>query len=87
VLVDDPNKDEVRIQFNRLKRIIWTMELYASSFNDLKRFNNPVLSYIFYVSLVLLILFTNMNFLPHLTLLSILVTMCYNHPSLKSWTK
>lgn len=84
---DEPNRDEVRIQFNRLKRIVWTIEQYVGIVKDLEHFVNPFASYAFFAVLVIIILFANMNYIVHYLISLLLVIMFYNHPLFTSYTR
>ncbi len=81
------NRDEVRIQFNRLKRITWTIEQYVSTIKDWKNFDNPIQSYLFYAVLVAIILITDLNYLLHYFITFIIGVMLYNHPLFWSYKK
>lgn len=77
----------MRVQFNRLKRIVWTVEGYVAAVRDLRNFVSPVRSYLFYAVLVLIVLFANLNYLVHYVVALLIMTLLYNHPSFPSYLR
>ncbi len=75
------NRDQFRMNNNRLKRILWSIELYLERFKDLKNFTYPNLSYFFYIFIAFCCLFyDNNNFLLWILLL-LLAVLFYNSPA------
>lgn len=74
------SRDEFRMNNNRLKRIMWSIELYLERGKDLKNFTYPNLSYLFYLFVAVSCLLYDNNNCLHLTLFLLLVTLIYNSP-------
>lgn len=66
---------------NRLKRIIWSIELYTDKLKDLKNFTYPNLSYLFYLFLAVSCLFYDNNNFMFWILFFILFLLFYNSPA------
>jgi phosphoglycerol transferase MdoB-like AlkP superfamily enzyme len=77
----------VRIQFNRLKRIVWTIENFICDIKDLERFANPFASYLYYTFLIVVIVFMDMDYLLHYVLAILIVVMLYCHPLFGSYLR
>lgn len=75
------NRDEFRMNNNRLKRIVWSIELYTEKFKDLKNFTYPNLSYLFYIFLALSCLFYDHNNCFFWVLVFFLIILFYNSPA------
>lgn len=65
---------------NRLKRILWSIELYLDKFKDLKNFTYPNLSYLFYALLAIGCLFYDNNWIFFWGLILLLSILFYNSP-------
>jgi hypothetical protein len=77
----------LRVQFNRLKRIVWTVDGYVAAVRDLRNFVSPVRSYLFYAVIVLIVLFANLNYLVHYVVALLILILLYNHPSFPSYLR
>lgn len=85
VQFEEMNRDELRVQFNRLKRIVWTVEGYVGAVRDLRNFVSPVRSYLFYAVIVMIVLLANLNYVLHYTIALLILILLYNHPSFPSY--
>lgn len=81
------SRDEFRIQKNRFKRILYTIESYLNYLKALKNMEYPFQSYIFYFILTISILLFDNNYSLHYTFAILAAIMIYNHPNFSSYSR
>ena len=80
-------RDEFRVQKNRFKRIIYSVEMWAGSVRDLLHFEHPVQSYFFYGLSLLSILLFDANYLVHYWLVGVIALLAYCHPNSQQYAR
>lgn len=81
------SRDELRIQKNRMKRILFSSEQFLSYVGALKNWEYPLQSSIFYVLLFLSVIFFDANCILQYLLAIACVVMAYLHPAFYNYSK
>lgn len=81
------SRDEFRIQKNRFKRILYSIESYLNYFKALKNMEYPLQSYIFYLILTMAILLFDNNYSLHYIIAIVAGLLIYSHPNFPSYCR
>lgn len=81
------SRDELRIQKNRMKRILYSSEQFFNYVGALKNWEYPLQSSIFYVLLFLSVIFFDANCILQYFLAVACVVMAYLHPVFNNYVK